>query len=434
MKRTVIMGAAGRDFHNFNVYFRGNPNYEVVAFTATQIPGIEGRKYPMELAGNAYPNGIPIHPESELPKLIKEKNVDEVVFSYSDVPFQYVMEKASEVNAAGADFILLGPESTMIKSSKPVVSICAVRTGCGKSQTTRKVAGILKKFGKKVAVIRHPMPYGDLVKQAVQRFATYGDFEKHECTIEEREEYEPHVEEGTIVYAGVDYGAILKEAEKEADVILWDGGNNDFSFYTPDLFIVVADPHRPGHELNYYPGALNFRMADVVVINKTDTAEEKNIKKIERNLKKLNPGARVIHAASPVTIDNEELVKGKRVIVVEDGPTLTHGDMKIGAGYVAAEKFGSGEIIDAKKFAVGSILQTYRKYSHLNKILPAMGYGNTQVQELQETINRSDAEVVVIGTPIDLAKLLKLQKPSVRVRYNLEETKGSLEKELERFK
>ncbi|MFH0971451.1 MAG: cyclic 2,3-diphosphoglycerate synthase [Candidatus Micrarchaeota archaeon] len=434
MRKVIIMGAAGRDFHNFNVFYRDNPNYEVVAITATQIPGIDDKTYPAELAGKRYPKGIPILPEHELPELIKRFGANEVVFAYSDVPFNYVMEKSTIVNAAGADFTLMGTGSTQIKSKKPVISVCAVRTGCGKSQTSGKVASILKKFGKKVAIIRHPMPYGDLVKQAVERFATYEDLKKYDCTIEEREEYEQHIEKGLIVYAGVDYGKILEAAEKEADVILWDGGNNDFSFYKPDLSIVVADPHRPGHELSYYPGAVNFRSADVIVINKMDTAAPENVKIIEENIKKYNPKAQVIYAASPTTISEPEAVRGKRVLVVEDGPTLTHGEMKIGAGWVAAKKYGAKEIIDAKKFAVGEILDTYRKYPHLQTILPAMGYSDRQIADLQETINRSDAEVVVVGTPMDLAKLLKVNKKCVRVSYEVLEQKGSLESVLQKFK
>lgn len=433
MKRAIIMGAAGRDFHNFNVYFRDNPDYEVVAFTATQIPGIEGRPYPTELAGKRYPKGIPILPESDLTELVKKFKVDEVVFAYSDVPYQYVMEKSSIANAAGADFTLLGPQSTMLKSVKPVIAICAVRTGCGKSQTTRKVAEILKKMGKRIAVIRHPMPYGDLREQVVQRFETYADFEKHKCTIEEREEYEPHVECGNLVFAGVDYGKILKEAEKDADIILWDGGNNDFSFYTPDLLIVVADPHRPGDEMTYYPGGLNLRLADIVVINKVDTAKEENVRIVAENASKANPKAQVVLAESPVSVEEPQAIRGMRALVIDDGPTLTHGGMGIGAGLVAAQKFGAKEIIDAKKFAVGSILDTYKKYPHLEKILPAMGYGERQVGELQETINRSDAEVVVIGTPIDLAKLIKVNKKCVRVRYDLLERGGKIEEALKRF-
>ncbi len=434
MRKVIIMGAAGRDFHNFNVFYRDNPDYEVVAITATQIPGIDGKTYPTELAGKRYPKGIPILPEHELAQLIKQFGAHEVVFAYSDVPFNYVMEKSTIVNAAGADFKLMGTESTQIKSKKPVISVCAVRTGCGKSQTSGKVASILKKFGKKVAIIRHPMPYGDLAKQAVERFAAYDDLKKYDCTIEEREEYEQHIEKGHIVYAGVDYGKILEAAEKEADIILWDGGNNDFSFYKPDLSIVVADPHRPGHELRYYPGAVNFLSADAIVINKMDTAEPENVKIIEGNIKKYNPLAQVFYTASPTIVDDPSAIKGKRVLVVEDGPTLTHGEMKIGAGYVAAKKYGAKEIIDAKRFAVGEILDTYKKYPHLQTILPAMGYSDKQIADLQETINRSDAEVVVVGTPMDLAKLLKVSKKCVRVRYEVQEQKGSLEKLLERFR
>lgn len=434
MKKAIIMGAAGRDFHNFNTYFRNNPDYEVVAFTATQIPGIDSRPYPTELAGKRYPNGIPIYPESQLFDLIKKHNVDEVIFAYSDVPYEYVMDKSSLVNAAGANFTLLGPDATMIKSKKPVIAVCATRTGCGKSQTTRRVAEILKKMGKKIAVIRHPMPYGDLRDQIVQRFAQYSDFEKHKCTIEEREEYEPHIAAGNILFAGVDYGKILEAAEKEADVILWDGGNNDFSFYKPDLTIVVADPHRAGNEMTYYPGELNLRLADVIVINKVDTATKEGIEIVENNIKKVNPKAKVIHASSPVSVDDPSKIKGKKVLVVDDGPTLTHGGMKIGAGWVAAEKYGAKEIIDGKKFAVGSIMETYNKFKHLDRILPAMGYGEKQVKELQETINKSDAEMVVIGTPIDLAKLISVNKPTIRVRYDLLEDKGSLEEALKKFK
>ncbi|NJE07879.1 GTPase [Thermococcus sp. M39] len=420
-KRVIILGAAGRDFHNFNVFFRNNPDYEVVAFTATQIPDIEGRIYPPELAGPLYPNGIPIWSEDDLEKIIKEHNIDIAVFAYSDVSHEHVMHLASRVHAAGADFWLLGPKSTMLKSSKPVIAVTAVRTGCGKSQTSRKVAKILKDLGYKVAVIRHPMPYGDLRKQIVQRFATYEDLDKYECTIEEREEYEPHIDYGHVVYAGVDYEKILREAEKEADIILWDGGNNDFPFYEPDLWIVVADPHRPGHELKYHPGETNFRAADVIIINKIETAYPENVQKVRENIEKVNPNAIVIEAASPIFVDKPELIKGKRVLVVEDGPTLTHGGMKYGAGYVAAKKFGAKEIIDPRPYAVGSIVETYKKYPHLDVILPAMGYSPKQIKELEETINRADADVVVIGTPIDLRRILNINKPAVRVRYELEE-------------
>ena len=420
-RRVVILGAAGRDFHNFNVFFRNNPDYEVVAFTATQIPDIEGRIYPPELAGPLYPNGIPIWSEDDLEKIIKEHNIDIAVFAYSDVSHEHVMHLASRAHAAGADFWLLGPKSTMLKSGKPVIAVTAVRTGCGKSQTSRKVARILKDLGYKVAVIRHPMPYGDLRKQVVQRFATYEDLDKYECTIEEREEYEPHIDYGHVVYAGVDYEKILREAEKEADIILWDGGNNDFPFYEPDLWIVVADPHRPGHELKYHPGETNFRAADVIIINKVETAYPENVQTIRENVEKINPNAIVIEAASPIFVDKPELIKGKRVLVVEDGPTLTHGGMKYGAGYVAAKKFGAREIVDPRPYAVGSIVETYEKYKHLGAILPAMGYGKRQIKELEETINRADADVVVIGTPIDLRRVLNINKPAVRVRYELEE-------------
>ncbi len=420
-RKVLILGAAGRDFHNFNVFFRNNPNYEVVAFTATQIPDIEGRVYPAELAGELYPNGIPILAEEDMEKIIKEKNVDIVVFAYSDVPHEHVMHLASRAHAAGADFWLLGPESTMIKSSKPVIAVTAVRTGSGKSQTSRKVFRLLRDKGLKVVSIRHPMPYGDLVKQRVQRFASYEDLDKNECTIEEREEYEPYIDMGGVVYAGVDYEAILREAEKEADVIIWDGGNNDFPFYKPDLWIVVADPHRPGHEMKYHPGETNFRAADVIIINKMDTANRDDIQEIFDSIEKANPNAIVIEAASPLFVDKPELIKGKKVLVVEDGPTLTHGGMRYGAGYVAAKRYGAKEIIDPRPYAVGSIVDTYKKYTHLHVILPAMGYGEKQMKELEETINNADADVVVSGTPIDLNRVVKVNKPIVRVRYELDE-------------
>ena len=420
-KRVIIMGAAGRDFHNFNVYFRGNDEYEVVAFTATQIPGIEGRTYPPELAGPNYPNGIPIYPEEELPSLIKKFNVDEVVFAYSDVSHEYVMHKASIALAAGADFRLMGPSTTMLKAKVPVVSVCAVRTGSGKSQTSRKVAKILRSNGYRVVVIRHPMPYGDLRKQVCQRFATFEDLDKYECTIEEREEYEPHIRNGVIVYAGVDYEKILREAEKEADVIVWDGGNNDLPFYKPDLHIVVADPHRPGHELKYHPGEANLRMANVVVINKVDTAEPENIEKVENNVKKANPNAIIVKAASPMKVDNPELIKGKRALVIEDGPTLTHGEMPYGIATIAAKKLGASEIVDPRPYAVGSIVEAYKKYKHLGAILPALGYGEHQIRELEETINATPCDVVVVGTPIDLRRIVKINKPAVYVRYELQE-------------
>ena len=434
-KRVVIMGAAGRDFHNFNVFFRDNEEYEVVAFTATQIPDIEGRVYPPELAGKLYPEGIPILPEEDLPRIIKEKKVDEVILAYSDLSFDYVMTRASIVLAAGADFKLMGPESTMIKAKKPVIAVGAVRTGCGKSQTTRRVLDILRSMGKKVVSIRHPMPYGDLVKQRVQRFASYEDLDKHNCTIEEREEYEPHIDRGSIIYAGVDYEAILEEVYKDdPDVILWDGGNNDFPFYKPDLFIVVADPHRPGHEVSYYPGMTNLLMADVIVINKEETADPEGIETVRKNIEKWNPNAIVIDAASPIFVEDPNSIKGKRVIVVEDGPTLTHGEMRYGAGYIAAKKFGAAEIVDPRPYAVGSIVETYKKYTHLDVILPAMGYGEKQMKELEETINRADADLVVIGTPIDLRRILNLNKPAVRVRYELQEIgKPTLEDVIREF-
>ncbi len=415
------MGSAGRDFHNFNVFFRDNEDYEVVAFTATQIPNIDGRKYPAELAGKLYPAGIPIYPESELVRLIKELNIQQVVFAYSDVPHTYVMHKASLVTAAGADFHLMGSNTTQIKSVKPVVSICAVRTGSGKSQTTRRVSLILREMGFSVAAIRHPMPYGDLVKQRVQRFASYEDLKKHDCTIEEREEYEPHIDNGVIVYAGVDYGDILREAEKEVDIILWDGGNNDFSFYQPDLSIVVADPHRAGHELHYYPGETNVRAADVFVINKVDTARPEDVITVRENLHSLNADAEVIEAASPIFVDDPSAIRGKRVLVVEDGPTLTHGEMAYGAAYVAARRFGAAEIVDPRPYAVGSIIETYHKYPNTGAILPAMGYGESMVQDLETTIRNADVDLVIIGTPIDLTRVMKIDKPSQRVRYELQE-------------
>lgn len=420
-QRVIIMGAAGRDFHNFNVYFRHNPAYEVVAFTATQIPNIEGRIYPSELAGPLYPTGIPIYPENELVALIKTRQADQVIFAYSDVPHKVVMHKASEVLAAGADYRLLGPHHTMVKSIKPVVSVGAVRTGSGKSQTTRRVCEILQGWGKKVVAVRHPMPYGNLVAQAVQRFAEYGDLDEYECTIEEREEYEPHLDRGTIVYAGVDYEAILRRAEAEADVVVWDGGNNDLPFYQPDLHIVVVDPHRPGHELTYHPGEANLRMADVVVINKIDTADAGGIAQVRRNIQAVAAQAIVIDAASPIAVENPAVIRGKRVLVVEDGPTLTHGEMAYGAGVVAAQRFGAAEIIDPRPYAVGSIVETYAKYPTTGAVLPAMGYGESQRQELEQTINATPCDLVIIGTPIDLGRLLKIQHSYQRVRYELQE-------------
>lgn len=415
------MGAAGRDFHNFNVFYRDKEEYEVVAFTATQIPNIDGRVYPPELAGKLYPDGIPIFHENELTELIKKYKVDEVVFAYSDVTFEHVMTKASEANAAGANFILLGVEQTMLKSSKPVVAVLAVRTGCGKSQTSRYVANLLKQAGKKVAAIRHPMPYGDLNAQRVQRFATLEDLHKYNCTIEEMEEYEPHIVNGTIVYAGVDYEDILRQAEKEVDVILWDGGNNDTPFFKPDLTITVTDPLRPGHELRYYPGNTSLRIADVAIINKISSAKKEDIETVRENIKKVNPKAIIIEADSPIEVEDPELIKGKRVLVVEDGPTLTHGEMKFGAGVVASLNNGAKELVDPRPFAVESIQETYRTYPDIGTLLPAMGYGKKQMKDLEETINRADCDVVVIGTPIDLRRVININKPATRVRYYLKE-------------
>ncbi|MEM3458103.1 MAG: cyclic 2,3-diphosphoglycerate synthase [Candidatus Bathyarchaeia archaeon] len=417
--KVIIMGAAGRDFHNFNVYFRNNSAYEVVAFTATQIPGIEGRIYPAELAGPNYPNGIPIYPEEKLPELVRKYDVDQVVFAYSDVSHEYVMHKASIALASGADFRLMGPKTTMVASKVPVVSVGAVRTGSGKSQTSRQAAKILKSMGLRVVAIRHPMPYGDLRKQVCQRFASYEDLDKHECTIEEREEYEPHIDNGIIVYAGVDYEKILHEAEQEADVIVWDGGNNDLPFYKPDLHIVVADPHRAGHELTYHPGEANLRMADVVIINKVDTANPENVRQVKENIKMVNPQAIILDAASPITADKPELIKGKKALAVEDGPTLTHGNMPYGAAAIIAQKLGAAEIVDPKPYAVGSIKEAYKKYTHLGAILPALGYGGKQIAELKETIDKTPCDVVVIGTPIDLRRVMTINKPTVRVKYEL---------------
>ncbi len=419
-KRIIIMGAAGRDFHNFNAYFRGNTDYEVVAFTATQIPDIEGRQYPPELAGALYPEGIPIHPEEALSDLIQAHEVDQVIFSYSDVPHEYVMHKASEVLIAGADFRLMGAGATMFKSKKPVVAVCAVRTGCGKSQSTRHVCDVLQEMGRNVVVIRHPMPYGDLAAQAVQRFANYDDLDHHKCTIEEREEYEPHIDRGLIVYAGVDYEAILRQAEEEADVVVWDGGNNDLPFYEPDLFITVADPHRAGHELRYHPGEANLRAADVVVINKIDTAGPEGIGQVRDNVAALNPQAIVVDAASPIFVERPEGIRGKRVLVIEDGPTLTHGEMAYGAGVVAAHKFGAAELVDPRPYAVRSIADTFEKYEHLEMILPAMGYGDEQIRDLEETIDRAECDLVLSATPIDLRRVLEVNKPMDRVRYELQ--------------
>lgn len=421
MKNVLIMGAAGRDFHNFNVYFRNNKSYRVAAFTATQIPDIEDRKYPSALAGKLYPDGIPIYHERELSALIKRHEVSEVFFSYSDVSHEYVMHKASEVLAAGASFSLLGPRETMLKSRLPVVSVCAVRTGSGKSQTSRKIALLLKEKKRRVVVIRHPMPYGDLSKQKAQRFAVYEDMVKQECTIEEMEEYEPHIKKGIVVYAGVDYGAILEEAEKEADIILWDGGNNDFSFYLPDLEIVVVDPHRAGHELLYHPGETNFRRADVVVINKIDSAEKEKLDRLLKNIKDYNPRAKIIRANSTIIVPEGKEISGKRVLVIEDGPTLTHGGMPYGAGILAASQYGAKEIVDPRPSAVGSIRQVFEKYAHLDRVLPAMGYGKKQVAELAQTINRVECDLVVSATPVDLSRLIKPNKKILRVSYELEE-------------
>jgi len=421
-KNILIMGAAGRDFHNFNVYFRNNKEYNVVAFTAAQIPNIDGRIYPKELTGILYPDGIKIYDEKNLVELIKDLKVDEVIFSYSDVQFNYVMTKASIVNAAGVSFRLLGNDETMVKSSKPVVSVIAVRTGSGKSQTSRKVVQVLWDAGKKVVSIRHPMPYGDLVKQKVQRYATLDDLIKYKCTIEEMEEYEPHIEMGSIIYSGVDYVAILMEAEKEADIIVWDGGNNDIPFYKSDVVFTVVDPHRAGHEMYYYPGNTSLRIADAVIINKIDSAEQMNIEIVRENIKAVNPAARVIEADSPVTVDHPELIKGKRVLVVEDGPTLTHGEMEYGAGTIAALNIGALEIIDPRPYTVNSISETFKKYPKIGKLLPAMGYGSQQVKDLETTINNTDCDSVIIGTPVDLGRILKINKPSVRVRYELQET------------
>ena len=422
--KVLIMGAAGRDFHNFNVFYRNNPQYDVIAFTATQIPNIDDRKYPSQLSGELYPNGIPIHPESELVELIKKHKVDEVVFSYSDVNFNYIMSKGAVVNAAGAAFTMLGADQTMIKSNKPLISVVAVRTGAGKSQTSRKVVEILKDLGKKVAAIRHPMPYGDLVKQKVQRFAEIADLKKHNCTIEEMEEYEPHIVRGNVIYAGVDYEAIVRQAEQEADVILWDGGNNDMSFYKSDLTITVVDPHRPGHELRYYPGMTNLLMADIVVINKIDSANPENTKLVRDAVLKLNPKARIVEAASPISLDKPDDAKhisGKCVLVIEDGPTLTHGEMKYGAGILAAQKYGAKEIVDPREFAVKSIADTYKKYPNIGTLLPAMGYGEKQIKDLEETINNVPCDTVIIATPIDLRRLIKINKPFIRVIYELQE-------------
>jgi len=419
--KVLIMGAAGRDFHNFNTYFRDRKEYDVVAFTAAQIPNIEGRVYPPELAGPLYPEGIPILPESELPALIKKHGIEQVIFAYSDISHIELMHKASLVLSNGADFRLMGNPSIVLESSVPVISICAVRTGSGKSPTTRKICRILRGKGLKVVAIRHPMPYGNLVKQAVQRLATYDDLDRYECTIEEMEEYEPLINNGITVYAGVDYGRILREAEREADIIVWDGGNNDTPFFKSDLHIVLVDPHRPGHEITYHPGEVNLRTADVIIINKVQTADRKDILTVLQNVKKFNPGALVMEAALTVRVDRPDLIKGKRALVVEDGPTVTHGEMKYGAGIFAAENYGAAEIVDPRDFAVDSIMETFRKYPHLEKVLPAMGYGKEQIEDLEETINRADCDVVVSGTPIDLNRVINVNKPVVRVKYDLSE-------------
>lgn len=425
MKRNVIIiGAAGRDFHNFNTYFRGNGAYNVVAFTAAQIPDIDGRKYPAELAGNLYPDGIPIYAEEDLPKLIKDLKVDECVFSYSDVTYQKVMSVSAIVNAAGANFTLLGPNDTMVKSVKPLIAVGAVRTGCGKSQTSRRVIELLMEQGLKVVAIRHPMPYGNLVEQKVQRFATIEDLAKHKCTVEEMEEYEPHVVRGNVIYAGVDYEAILRAAEQDpdgCDVVIWDGGNNDFPFYKPDLNITVVDPHRPGHELSYYPGEVTLRLADAVVINKMDSASPEGIQTVRESIAKVNPKAVVIDGASPIKVDDPSLIKGKKVLVVEDGPTLTHGEMKIGAGVVAAQKFGAAELVDPRPYTVGKLSETFRIYPNIGTLLPAMGYGEEQLRDLETTINSVECDAVVIGTPIDLNRIIKIKKPNTRVYYDLQE-------------
>jgi len=418
--KVIIMGAGGRDFHNFNLYYRDNERYEVVAFTATQIPGIENRVYPAELAGSLYPRGIPICSENELESLIREHKIDEVVFAYSDVSHEYVMHKASQVLALGADFKLLGPAHTQLKSRRPVISVCASRTGSGKSQTSRAVVQALKAMGQRVVVIRHPMPYGNLYRQQIQRFADFDDLDEHETTIEEREEYEPHLEQGAIVYAGVDYAAILAQAEEEADILIWDGGNNDLPFYVPDLHIVVVDPHRPGHELRYYPGEANVRMANIVIINKVDTADYEAIRQVRENVESINPSAIILEAASPLQVDNPDEIRGKRVLVVEDGPTLTHGEMSFGAGIVAARRYRAAEIIDPRPFAVGSIAQTFAHYPQIEQVLPAMGYGKAQIDELATTINRSRPDVVIAATPIDLTRLISVEPPIVRVRYALQ--------------
>lgn len=420
-KNVIIMGAAGRDFHNFNVCFRNNPDYRVIAFTATQIPDIEGRIYPPELAGNLYPAGVPIYPEEDLIPLIKKYDVSEVLFAYSDVTHNHVMSKASEVMSAGADFKLQGPRSTMLKSGKPVIAVTAVRTGVGKSQTTRRICEILQEAGKQVVVVRHPMPYGDLTGQICQRFATYADLDRYKCTIEEREEYEPHLDCGIVVYAGVDYGRILAEAENEADIIIWDGGNNDLSFYEADLYITMVDPHRPGHELTYHPGETNLRLADAIIVNKEETASLKNIGTVLENIQQVNSEAVIIEAASPISIEENQLIRGKRVLVVEDGPTMTHGEMEYGAGVIASKKYGAAALVDPRPFASGAIKTVFDNYPHIGSFLPAMGYGEKQIRDLELTINRSEADLVIIATPIDLRRIMQIKKPVLRVKYDLQE-------------
>jgi predicted GTPase len=433
-KKIIIMGAAGRDFHNFNVYFRNNRDYKVVGFTAAQIPGIQRRVYPPDLAGENYPMGIPIYPEEELPKLIGESKIDEVFFAYSDISNQEVMHKASLVLACGANFSFLGLGSTMLKAKVPVISVCAVRTGAGKSQTSRQIAKILKENGQRAVVVRHPMPYGDLKRQIVQRFASRRDLDESKCTIEEREEYEPHIDAGSVVYAGADYELILREAEKEADLIVWDGGNNDTPFFKPSLHVVVADPHRAGDELTYYPSEINLRLADVVIINKVDTAERAKVEQVKANVKSVNPSALVLEAASPLTVDKPELVKNKRVLVIEDGPTVTHGNMPFGAATIAAEKYGAKEIVNPKPFAVGSIKETYKHYPHLGRVLPAVGYSEKQIADLKATTDATPCDVIIVGTPVDLGRIIRLNKPVVRVRYELQVLGPvSLEKILDNF-
>jgi predicted GTPase len=437
MKNVIIIGAAGRDFHNFNTYYRDNKLYNVVAFTAAQIPDIDGRKYPAELAGDLYPQGIPIYSQDRLPQLIKELKVDQCVFAYSDVNYETVMGISAIVNAAGADFVLLGPNSTSLKSSKPVISVCAVRTGSGKSQTSRKIIELLMEKGLKVIAVRHPMPYGDLNAQRVQRFATLDDLKKHKCTIEEMEEYEPHVNRGNIIYAGVDYEDILRMAENDpdgCDVIIWDGGNNDFSFYEADLSVTVVDPHRPGHELSYYPGEVSLRMADVAVINKVDSAHLDAIATVEDNIKKVNPAAKIIKAESKITVDDPDVIKDKRVLVVEDGPTLTHGEMKLGAGTIAAQRFGAKELVDPRPYLVGKLKDTFNTYTSIGALLPAMGYGEQQLRDLEATINKTECDAVIIGTPIDLSRIININKPCTRVHYELDEiTSPNLHDIIEEF-